>query len=106
MPPTITLRITDNADRPLASMEVPVPLSGEPGECAMFDADLTKSVRCCHNMQWQKCRKTQLTWLGFRVSAHIAWAESTPPAASKAPVPVSPPRLAYGRGLTGRAGIA
>lgn len=41
MPPTITLRITDNADRPLASMEVPVPLSGEPGECAMFDADLT-----------------------------------------------------------------
>lgn len=30
MPPTITLRITDNADRPLASMEVPVPLSGEP----------------------------------------------------------------------------
>nr|DAT31500.1 MAG TPA: hypothetical protein [Caudoviricetes sp.] len=57
-------------------------------------------------MQWQKCRKTQLTWLGFRVSAHIAWAESTPPAASKAPVLVSPPRLAYGRGLTGRAGIA
>ena len=39
MPPTITLRITDNADRPLASMEVPVPLSGEPGECAMFDAE-------------------------------------------------------------------
>jgi hypothetical protein len=39
MPPTITLKITDNADRPLASMEVPVPLSGEPGECAMFDAE-------------------------------------------------------------------
>lgn len=39
MPPTITLRITDNADRPLASMEVLVPLSGEPGECAMFDAE-------------------------------------------------------------------
>ena len=39
MPPTIALRITDNADRPLASMEVPVPLSGEPGECAMFDAE-------------------------------------------------------------------
>lgn len=39
MPPTITLRITDNADRPLAYMEVPVPLSGEPGECAMFDAE-------------------------------------------------------------------
>ena len=39
MPPTITLRITDNADRQLASMSVPVPLSGEPGECAMFDAE-------------------------------------------------------------------
>ena len=39
MPPTVTLRITDNTDRPLASMEVPVPLSGEPGECAMFDAE-------------------------------------------------------------------
>lgn len=39
MPPTITLRITDNADRPLTSMEVPVPLSGEPGECAMFDTE-------------------------------------------------------------------
>lgn len=39
MPPTITLRITDNADRPLASMSVPVPLSGEPGACAMFDAE-------------------------------------------------------------------
>ena len=36
MPPTITLKITDNADRQLA---VPVPLSGEPGECAMFDAE-------------------------------------------------------------------
>ena len=39
MPPTITLKITDNADRQLASMSVPVPLSGEPGECAMFDAE-------------------------------------------------------------------
>lgn len=39
MPPTITLRITDNADKPLASMKVPVPLSGEPGEGAMFDAE-------------------------------------------------------------------
>lgn len=39
MPPTITLRITDNADRQLAQLEVPVPLSGEPGECAMFDAE-------------------------------------------------------------------
>lgn len=39
MPPTITLRITDNADRELAVMSVPVPLSGEPGECAMFDAE-------------------------------------------------------------------
>lgn len=39
MPPTITLRITDNADRQLAVMSVPVPLSGEPGECAMFDAE-------------------------------------------------------------------
>lgn len=39
MPPTITLRITDNADRPLVTMEVPVPLSGEIGECAMFDAE-------------------------------------------------------------------
>lgn len=29
----------DNADRQLASMSVPVPLSGEPGECAMFDAE-------------------------------------------------------------------
>ena len=33
MPPTITLKITDNV------MSVPVPLSGEPGECAMFDAE-------------------------------------------------------------------
>lgn len=39
MPPTITLKITDNADRQLAVMSVPVPLSGEPGECAMFDAE-------------------------------------------------------------------
>ena len=39
MPPTITLRITDNADRPLVTMEVPVPLSGEIGECALFDAE-------------------------------------------------------------------
>lgn len=39
MPPTITLRITDNADRQLDTMSVPVPLSGEPGECAMFDAE-------------------------------------------------------------------
>ena len=39
MPPTITVRITDNADRQLATMSVPVPLSGEPGECAMFDAE-------------------------------------------------------------------
>lgn len=39
MPPTVTLRITDNADRQLATMSVPVPLSGEPGECAMFDAE-------------------------------------------------------------------
>lgn len=39
MPPTVTLRITDNADRQLATMSVPVPLSGEIGECAMFDAE-------------------------------------------------------------------
>ena len=39
MPPTITLKITDSADRQLATMNVPVPLSGEPGECAMFDAE-------------------------------------------------------------------
>ena len=39
MPPTITLKITDNADRQLATMNVPVPLSGEPGECAMFGAE-------------------------------------------------------------------
>lgn len=39
MPPTITLKITDNADRQLATMSVPVPLSEEPGECAMFDAE-------------------------------------------------------------------
>lgn len=39
MLPTITLKITDNADRQLATMSVPVPLSGEPGECAMFDAE-------------------------------------------------------------------
>lgn len=39
MPPTITLKITDNADRQLATMNVPVPLSGGPGECAMFDAE-------------------------------------------------------------------
>lgn len=39
MPPTITLKITDNADRLLASMEVPVPLSGECGEGVMFDAE-------------------------------------------------------------------
>ncbi len=28
MPPTITLKITDNADRQLAVLSVPVPLSG------------------------------------------------------------------------------
>ena len=39
MPRTITLKITDNADRQLVVMSVPVPLSGEPGECAMFDAE-------------------------------------------------------------------
>lgn len=39
MPPIITLRITDNADRQLGTMSVPVPLSGEIGECAMFDAE-------------------------------------------------------------------
>lgn len=39
MPPTVTLRITDNADRRLAQLEVPVPLSVEPGECTMFDAE-------------------------------------------------------------------
>lgn len=39
MPPTVTLRLTDNADHDLATIEVPVPLSGEPGECAMFDAE-------------------------------------------------------------------
>lgn len=39
MLPTITLRITDNADRQLGTMSVPVPLSGEIGECAMFDAE-------------------------------------------------------------------
>lgn len=39
MPPTVTLRIVDNADRQLATLEVPVPLCGEPGECAMFDAE-------------------------------------------------------------------
>lgn len=39
MPPTITLKITDNADRQLATMSVPVPLPGEIGECAMFDAE-------------------------------------------------------------------
>lgn len=49
MPPTITLRITDNADRPLDSMEVPAPLSGEPGECAMFDAERFELLldKCC-----------------------------------------------------------
>lgn len=39
MPPTVTLRVTDNADSQLAQLEVPVPLVGEPGECAMFDAE-------------------------------------------------------------------
>ena len=44
MPPTITLKITDNADRQLATMNVPVPLSGEPGECAMFDAETSERL--------------------------------------------------------------
>ena len=39
MPPTITLKTADNADRRPATMSVPVPLSGEIGECAMFDAE-------------------------------------------------------------------
>lgn len=39
MPPTITLKVTDNADRQLAAIEVPIPLAGTPGECAMFDAE-------------------------------------------------------------------
>ena len=43
MPPTITLRITDNADRQLATMSVPVPLSGEPGECAKFERLLDRA---------------------------------------------------------------
>lgn len=49
MPPTITLKITDNADRQLATMSVPVPLSGEPGECAMFDAEKFETLldKCC-----------------------------------------------------------
>lgn len=39
MPPTVTLRITDNADRQLAQLEVPVPLVESPNACAMFDAE-------------------------------------------------------------------
>ncbi|MBD8003205.1 hypothetical protein [Phocaeicola faecium] len=59
MPPTITLRITDNADRQLATMSVPVPLSGEPGECAMFDAEkfellLDKGCRAMRNDECQE----------------------------------------------------
>lgn len=39
MAPTVILHISDNADHDLATIEVPVPLSSEPGECAMFDAE-------------------------------------------------------------------
>ena len=39
MPPTITLKVTDNADRALAELEVPLPLAVSPGECAAFDAE-------------------------------------------------------------------
>lgn len=39
MPPTVILRVTDNTGHDLATLEVPVPLSGESGECAMFDAE-------------------------------------------------------------------
>lgn len=39
MPPTITLRITDNADRQLAQLEVPIPLSRSPEGCAVYDAE-------------------------------------------------------------------
>ena len=39
MAPTVILRISDNADHDLATIEVPVPLSSEPGECAVFDAE-------------------------------------------------------------------
>ena len=62
MPPTITLRITDNADRPLASVEVPVPLFGEPGECAMFDAErfellLDKGCRAMRKVFDDECQE-------------------------------------------------
>ena len=39
MPPTITLKVTDNADRALAELEVPLPLAVSPSECAAFDAE-------------------------------------------------------------------
>ena len=53
MPPTVTLRIVDNADRQLAQLEVPVPLSVEPGECAMFDAERFETLldRGCRAMR-------------------------------------------------------
>lgn len=62
MPPTITLRITDNADRQLATMSVPVPLSGEPGECAMFDAErferlLDKGCRAMRKVFDDECQE-------------------------------------------------
>lgn len=61
MPPTVTLRITDNADHDLATIEVPVPLSNEPGRCAMFDAEkfeqlLDKGCRAIRHVFDQACQ--------------------------------------------------
>ncbi|MBW3081981.1 hypothetical protein [Bifidobacterium phasiani] len=62
MAPTVILRISDNADHDLATIEVPVPLSGEPGECAMFDAErfellLDKGCRAMRKVFDDACQK-------------------------------------------------
>lgn len=62
IPPTVTLRVTDNADRDLATLEVPVPLSGEPDQCAMFDAErferlLDRGCRAMRKVFDDDCQK-------------------------------------------------
>ena len=62
MPPTVTLRLTDNADHDLATFEVPVPLSGVPGECVMFDAEkfellLDKGCRAMRKVFDDECQE-------------------------------------------------
>lgn len=53
MPPTITLRITDNADRQLAQLEVPIPLSDTPEGFAAYDAERFEYLldRACIEMR-------------------------------------------------------